>query len=212
MKSEEFYRQEMIKTQIVRRGIRDKRVLEVMGKIPRQRFISGYSLKETYSDKPLPIDYNQTISQPYIVALMCELCGLKGNEKVLEIGTGSGYQTVVLSYLAGEVYTIERLGSLYSSAQLVVEQLGAGNVKFIFGDGYEGFPSASPFDAIIVSAAAEIVPEALKAQLSEGGLLVVPVGPEGTSQKLLVIVKRGRSFKESTEGRVIFVPMLKGYG
>lgn len=211
MKSEEFYRQEMIKTQIVRRGIRDKRVLEVMGKIPRQRFISGYSLKETYSDKPLPIDYNQTISQPYIVALMCELCGLKGNEKVLEIGTGSGYQTVVLSYLAGEVYTIERLGSLYSSAQLVVEQLGAGNVKFIFGDGYEGFPSASPFDAIIVSAAAEIVPEALKAQLSEGGLLVVPVGPEGTSQKLLVIVKRGRSFKESTEGRVIFVPMLKGY-
>ncbi len=211
MKSAEFYRQEMIKTQILRRGIRDKRVLEVMSMIPRHRFIPGYSLKDAYSDNPLPIDCNQTISQPYIVAFMCELCGLKGDEKVLEIGTGSGYQTVILSYLAGEVYTIERLGSLYSSAQLVVEQLSAGNVKFIFGDGYEGFPSASPFDAIIVSAAAEIVPEALKAQLSEGGLLVVPVGPEGTSQKLMVIVKRGNSFKERTEGRVIFVPMLKGY-
>lgn len=212
MKSAEFYRQEMIKTQIVRRGIKDKRVLEVMGRIPRHRFISGYSLREIYSDKPLPIDYNQTISQPYIVALMCELCGLKGDEKVLEIGTGSGYQTAVLSYLAGELYTIERLGSLYSSAQLVVEQLGDDNVRFIYGDGYEGFPSASPFDAIIVSAAAEIVPVALKAQLSEGGLLVVPVGAEGTSQKLMVIAKRGNSFKESTKGRVIFVPMLKGYG
>lgn len=212
MKSAEFYRQEMIKTQIVRRGIKDKRVLEVMGRIPRHRFISGYSLREAYSDKPLPIDYNQTISQPYIVALMCELCSLKGDEKVLEIGTGSGYQTAVLSYLAGELYTIERLGSLYSSAQLVVEQLGADNVRFIYGDGYEGLPSASPFDAIIVSAAAEIVPGALKAQLSEGGLLVVPVGAEGTSQKLMVIAKRGNFFKERTEGRVIFVPMRKGYG
>ena len=211
MKSEEFYRQEMIKTQIVRRGIRDRRVLDVMGMVPRHRFISGYSLKEAYSDKPLPIDYNQTISQPYIVALMCELCGLKGDEKVLEIGTGSGYQTTVLSNLAGEVYTIERLGSLYSSAQPVVEQLGAGNVSFIYGDGYEGFPSASPFNAIIVSAAAKIVPEALKAQLSEEGLLVVPVGEEGTSQKLITIERRGNSFKESTKGMVIFVPMIKGF-
>ncbi|MCK5153761.1 MAG: protein-L-isoaspartate(D-aspartate) O-methyltransferase [Spirochaetales bacterium] len=211
MKSEEFYRQEMIKIQIAGRGIRDKRVLDVMGRIPRHRFISGYSLKEAYSDKPLPIDYNQTISQPYIVALMCELCCLKGDEKVLEIGTGSGYQTAILSYLAGEVYTIERLGSLSSSAKLIVEQLGAGNVRFIYGDGYEGVPSASPFDAIIVSAAPEFVPGALKAQLSEGGHLIIPVGREGTSQKLMIIVKRESFFEESTEGRVIFVPMRKGY-
>ena len=211
MKSEEFYRQEMIETQLVNRGIRDKRVLEVMGQIPRHRFISGYSLKEAYSDKPLPIDYGQTISQPYIVALMCEICTLDETKKVLEIGTGSGYQTAVLSYLAEEVYTIERLGPLYSSAQLIVEQLGAGNVRFIYGDGYDGYPSASPFDAIIGSAAAEIVPEALKAQLSEGGLLVIPVGAEGTSQDLKVIVNRGASFKESTEGRVFFVPMRKGF-
>ena len=212
MKSEEFYRHEMIKTQIAGRGIRDKRVLEVMGRIPRHRFISGYSLKEAYSDKPLPIDYNQTISQPYIVALMCELCSLKGDEKVLEIGTGSGYQTAVLSWLAGKVYTVERLGSLYSSAQLIVEQLGAGNVRFIYGDGYEGFPSASPFDAVIVSAAAEIVPEALKVQLSEGGILVIPVGAEGSSQKLLVIEKSGTFFEECTHSSVVFVPMRKGYG
>ena len=132
MNSEESYRQVMIKTQLIRRGIKDKRVLEVLGRVPRHRFISGYSLKEAYSDKPLRIDYNQTISQPYIVALMCELCGFKGVEKVLEIGTGSGYQAVVLSYLAGEVYTIERMGSLYSSAKLIVEQLGAGNVRFIY--------------------------------------------------------------------------------
>ncbi|MCK5199875.1 MAG: protein-L-isoaspartate O-methyltransferase, partial [Spirochaetales bacterium] len=131
--------------------------------------------------------------------------------KVLEIGTGSGYQAAVLSYLAGEVYTIERLGPLYSSAQLIVEQLGAGNVRFIYGDGYEGVPSASPFNAIIVSAAAELVPEALKAQLSEGGLLVIPVGVKHSSQELRVIVKRGTSFKESSQGRVFFVPMIKGF-
>lgn len=211
MKSAEFYRQEMIETQLVRRGIRDKRVLEVMGMIPRHRFVSGYSLREAYSDRPLPIDYNQTISQPYIVALMCELCALKGDEKVLEVGTGSGYQAAVLSYLAGEVYTIERLGPLYSSAQLIVEQLGAGNVRFIYGDGYEGFPSAAPFDAVILSAAAEIVPETLKTQLSEGGLLVAPVGSERSSQELRVIVRRGDFFKESAEGKVFFVPMIKGF-
>ena len=210
MKSEEFYRLDMIKTQIIKRGIRDERVLDVMSRIPRHRFISGYPLKEAYSDRPFPLAFNQTISQPYIVALMCELCSLKGDEKVLEIGTGSGYQTAVLSYLAREVYTIERLGSLYSSAQPVVEQYGAGNVRFILGDGYEGFSSASPFNAIIVSAAAEIIPEALKAQLSEGGLLVVPVGQQGSSQKLKVIKRRGSSFRESTEGRVLFVPMRKG--
>jgi len=206
MKSAESYRHEMIKTQILKRGIRDRRVLEVMGRIPRHRFIPGYSLKDAYSDNPLPIDCNQTISQPYIVALMCEICALDKNKKVLEIGTGSGYQTAVLSYLAGEVYTIERLGSLYSSAKLIVEQLGAGNVRFVYGDGNEGFPSASPFDAIIVSAAAETVPEVLKDQLSEGGHLVVPVGEEGTSQKLMVIEKRGDFFKEYTHSRVVFVP------
>lgn len=211
MKSAELYRQEMIETQLISRGIRDKRVLEVMGRVPRHRFISGYSLKEAYSDKPLPIDYGQTISQPYIVALMCEICTLDETKKVLEIGTGSGYQATVLSYLAGEVYTIERLGPLYSSAQLIVDQLSAGNVRLIYGDGYEGFTSASPFDAIIVSAAAEIVPEALKAQLSEGGLLVVPVGAEHSSQELMVIVRRGAFFKKSTQGRVIFVPMRKGF-
>ena len=208
MRDETYYRLKMVETQLTSRGISDTRVLEVMRSVPRHRFISGYSLAEAYSDQPLPIASGQTISQPYIVALMCELCELKGGEQVLEIGTGSAYQTVILSLLAKEVYSVERIGSLYSSARQLIEKYGNPNVSLIYGDGYEGYSAKAPYDAIIVSAAPNTVPPLLKEQLANGGTLVAPVG--GGHQHLKVIKKNGNVFSERTWGSVRFVPMLKG--
>lgn len=192
-----------------RQGIADARVLEAMEHIPREHFISDDACDWAYEDRALAIECGQTISQPYIVALMTEALELRGKERVLEIGTGSGYQAAVLARLAGEVHTIERHAELSHRAQQALADLGATNVHFRIGDGSLGWPEAAPFDRIIVTAAASEVPAKLWEQLAEGGLLVAPVG-DSESQLLQVWRKSG----EQPESRVLcscrFVPLVSG--
>lgn len=182
MEDEEHFglkRDRMVREHLRERGIRDPRVLDVMATIPRHVFVNPEHRGFAYADGPLPIGCGQTISQPYMVALMTELLELKGPEKVLEVGTGSGYQAAILAALAREVYTIERHGSLAHLAGRILRDLGFENVKVIVGDGSEGLPGQAPFDAIIVTAGAPEVPPALLAQLADHGRLVVPVGGRG---------------------------------
>ena len=160
---------------------------------------------QAYGDHPLPIGHGQTISQPYIVAFMTEALGLPGGETVLEVGTGSGYQAAVLAEIAARVYSIEIVAPLADEARARLARLGYGNVEVRVGDGYQGWPEAAPFDAIIVTAAAPRVPEPLKAQLKDGGRLVIPVGDE--SQELIVVTRDGRRFEEKRVLPVRFVPM-----
>src|SRR5512139_62433 len=181
-------REKMVETQIKARGVKDPRVLAALLKVERHRFVPEKYLDSAYSDQPLPIGEGQTISQPYIVGLMTELLELKGNEKVLEIGTGSGYQAAILAELAKEVYTIEIIESLASAAEKRLSELGYQNVRLKAGDGYLGWPDAAPFDAIIVTAAPDHIPKPLIEQLKEGGRMVVPVGTH--AQELIKIVKR----------------------
>lgn len=198
-------RQKMVETQIKSRGIKDERVLSAMLKVERHRFVSKTYESQAYSDQPLPIGEGQTISQPYIVALMTELLDLKGEEKVLEVGTGSGYQAAILAELAKEVYTIEILETLASSAKKLLLDLGYQNIQVKAGDGYLGWPEAAPFDAIIVTCAPDHIPNPLLDQLKEGGRLVVPVGTH--SQELKKIVKRSGKIETTDVIPVIFVPM-----
>ncbi len=196
----------MVETQIVARGVRDPRVLAAMRKVPRHLFVDPAQRAQAYEDHPLPIPGNQTISQPYIVALMTELLELRPEERVLEIGTGSGYQSAVLGELAREVYTIEIVPELARSAAARLKELNYRNVTVREGDGYRGWPEHAPFDAIIVTAAPERIPEPLVDQLAPGGVMVIPVG--GFFQELKV-------FRKSADGRVTekdilpvrFVPM-----
>jgi protein-L-isoaspartate(D-aspartate) O-methyltransferase len=196
----------MVETQIVARGVRDPRVLAAMRKVPRHLFVDSAQRAEAYEDHPLPIPGNQTISQPYIVALMTELLELKPTARVLEIGTGSGYQSAVLGELAKEVYTIEIVPELAQLAARRLKELGYANVRAREGDGYRGWPEEAPFDAIIVTAAPERIPQPLVDQLAPGGVMVIPVG--GFFQELKV-------FRKSADGRVAerdilpvrFVPM-----
>ena len=176
MKNFEELRQQMVESQLISRGVKDKRVLDVMRNIPREMFISDDLKGCAYEDRPLPIGYGQTISQPYIVALMTESLELKGDEKVLEIGTGSGYQAAILSRLAKHVFTIERNASLADRAQEVLKKLKINNVHIKVGDGSLGLPQEAPFSGILVTAASFEIPSSLMAQLSEGGRLVIPVG------------------------------------
>src|SRR5512139_2525652 len=169
-------REKMVETQIKARGVKDPRVLSAMLKVERHRFVPRDLQTSAYSDQPLPIGEGQTISQPYIVALMTELLELKGEEKVLEVGTGSGYQAAILAELAEEVYTIEIVESLATSARKTLLELGFKNIKVKAGDGYLGWPEVSPFDVIIVTAAPDHVPQPLIDQLKDGGRLVIPVG------------------------------------
>ena len=198
-------RDKMVETQIKARGVRDPRVLSALLKVERHRFVPEEYLDSAYSDQPLPIGEGQTISQPYIVALMTELLELEGNEKVLEIGTGSGYQAAILAELAKEVYTIEIIESLASRANNRLLELGYQNVKVKYGDGYLGWPEAAPFDAIIVTAAPDHIPKPLMDQLKEGGRMVVPVGTY--TQELRKIVKRSGKVETIDVVPVIFVPM-----
>ena len=198
-------REKMVETQIKARGVKDPRVLSALLKVERHRFVPEKYLDSAYSDQPLPIGEGQTISQPYIVALMTELLGLKGNEKVLEIGTGSGYQAAVLAELAKEVYTIEIIEPLASTAKERLAELGYQNVKVKAGDGYLGWPEAAPFDAIIVTAAPDHIPKPLIDQLKEGGRMVVPVGTY--TQDLKKIVKRSGKVETIDVIPVLFVPM-----
>ncbi len=196
---------EMVERQLVRRGIRDPRVLDVMRIVPRDQFVSEPMLPDAYADDALPIGYGQTISQPYIVGFMTEALGLAGGEKVLEVGTGSGYQAAVLAEIAARVYTIEIVAPLAEEAAARLKRLGYANVEVRAGDGYLGWPEAAPFDAIMLTAAAPRVPEPLKQQLKDGGRLVLPVGDEW--QELVVVVRRGDRFDERQVLPVRFVPM-----
>ena len=198
-------REKMVETQIKARGVKDPRVLAVMLKVERHLFVPKELQNSAYADQPLPIGEGQTISQPYIVALMTELLELKGDERVLEVGTGSGYQAAILGELSKEVYTIEIIGPLASSAKNLLLNLGYRNITVKAGDGYLGWPEAAPFDAIIVTAAPDHIPKPLLEQLREGGRLVLPVGTY--SQELKKVVKRSGKIETTDVVPVVFVPM-----
>jgi protein-L-isoaspartate(D-aspartate) O-methyltransferase len=200
-------RHEMVEDQLVRRGIVDVRVLAAMERIPREIFLPPDVRREAYRDRAVAIDCGQTISQPYIVALMTEALELSGHEKVLEVGTGSGYQTAVLSQLADHVVSIERHPELAESAAERLQRLGFKNVQFRVGDGTLGSPADAPFDRIIVTAAAGVLPPALLAQLVEGGRLVIPVGND-QSQSLEVVQKLAGQPKVSHLTGCRFVPLV----
>ncbi|OAQ21420.1 Protein-L-isoaspartate O-methyltransferase [Thermosulfurimonas dismutans] len=204
-------RERMVQTQIAARGIRDERVLSAMRKVPRHFFVEEALRDQAYADHPLPIGEGQTISQPYIVAFMTEALELKGHEKVLEVGTGSGYQTAILAELARWVYSIERYPRLLERARKILEELGYTNVILRLGDGTRGWPEAAPFEAIIVTAAGPKIPEPLLDQLAEGGRLVMPVGDEW-SQYLVKVVKKGGQIYRQTLEPVRFVKLVGDYG
>ncbi len=198
-------RKEMVESQIISRGIKDKRVLSAMLKVERHIFVPANLQKNAYDDNPLPIGYDQTISQPYIVAIMTELLELKGDEKVLEIGTGSGYQAAILAELCKEVYTIEIIPELGKNAEKILNESGYKNIKVKIGDGFAGWKEYAPFDGIIVTCAPKDIPEPLLEQLKDNGRLVIPVGDD--YQELLLVKKiNGRITKQSIIP-VLFVPM-----
>ncbi len=205
-------RERMVRMQIVARGVRDERVLAAMRKVPREEFVPEEQRAHAFEDRPLPIGEGQTISQPYIVALMTELLELKEGEKVLEIGTGSGYQAAVLAELTPHVYSIEILPKLAERARETLARLGYDGVKVKTGDGYLGWPEYAPFDGIIVTCAPESVPEPLEEQLAEGGRMVIPVGPQWTHQTLYVMRKKGGKLKREEGIPVRFVPMVREEG
>jgi len=200
-------RKKMISEQLIPRGISDEKVLSAFLKVSREKFIPEGEIKGAYSDFPLPIGHDQTISQPYMVALMTECLQLKGNEKVLEIGTGSGYQTAILAEIAKEVYTIDRIGTLLESARGRLSGLGYKNINCKTGDGTLGWPEEAPFDAIIVTAGAPNVPQTLIEQLGEGGRLVIPVG-DSASQTLTVVEKKGSDTNSNNICSCVFVPLI----
>jgi len=204
-------RDRMVEEQLIPRGIKDPRVLDAMRRVPRHVFAGGHNLAASYDDMALPIGEGQTISQPYMVAIMTELLELKGNEKVLEIGTGSGYQGAVLAELATEVYTIERMGVLANRAAAEYRTLRIDNIQVKTGDGTLGWPEAAPFDRIIITAASPEIPEPLMEQLAMNGILVIPVGTR-LSQQLLKITKTGQGLKEEHHTPCIFVPLIGKYG
>ncbi len=199
-------RQMMVETQITTREIRDPRVLAAMRAVPRHEFVPAEMRAHAYADTPLPIGHGQTISQPYIVAFMTEQLALQPTQRVLEIGTGSGYQAAVLAKLVAEVFTIEIVEPLAQRAAADLARLGFKNVQVRAGDGYQGWPEAAPFDAIIVTCAPDHVPEPLVRQLKEGGRMVIPVGEFG-AQQLYVLEKRGGKIERRAVLPVRFVPM-----
>jgi protein-L-isoaspartate(D-aspartate) O-methyltransferase len=200
-------RRAMIERDLMPRGVRDARVLEVMGTIERELFVPEKLRSLAYEDRPLSIGEGQTISQPYMVAFMTELLNLKGTERVLEIGTGSGYQTAVLGKLAAEVYSIEIIPKLSERAKALLQRLGFDNVYLKTGDGFFGWEERGPFDAILVTAAAPKIPEPLWGQLREGGRLIMPLGAERQTQKLVRVTKSdGKQVVEELSG-VVFVPL-----
>ena len=198
----------MIQQQLIARGIKDGRVLAAMEKVSREEFIPPESRSDSYEDGPLPIGYGQTISQPYIVAFMTEQLRLNPADRVLEIGTGSGYQAAVLAGLVADVYSIEIIEPLAKNAEATLQRLGSNNVHVKVGDGYKGWPEEAPFDAIIVTCAPDKVPQALIDQLKEGGRMVIPVG-ERFAQELYLLEKKNGQVKQSVTLPVRFVPMTR---
>jgi protein-L-isoaspartate(D-aspartate) O-methyltransferase len=204
--SEEKLRRQMVETQCRARGIKDPRVLSALLDIPRHEFLPQLPLEEAYADRPVPIGHGQTISQPYIVALMTELLALERNAKVLEVGTGSGYQAAILSKIAWEVYSLEIVPELGGKAGATLQRLGIRNAHLKSGDGYEGWPEEAPFDGIILTAAPEQIPAPLLDQLAPEGRLVAPEGPP-QAQRLFLIKRTGDGFQREALTPVKFVPM-----
>jgi protein-L-isoaspartate(D-aspartate) O-methyltransferase len=204
-----FQREAMVRTQLAERGIRDRRVLDAMRSVPRHEFIPELLRQDAYEDRPLPIGEGQTISQPYIVAAMLEHLALAATDRVLEIGTGSGYVTALLASLCAEVYSMERHAQLAASAETTLRRLGYGNVHLRVGDGSQGWAEHAPFDAIIVSAATAEMPPALFAQLREGGRMIAPIGPS-FSQELQLIRKIGGEPEVNILEGCRFVPLVLG--
>lgn len=204
-------KQRMLRRQLRGRGIRDPRVLAAMAKTPREEFVRPNARNEAYSDCALPIDCGQTISQPYMVALMSEALDLSGEEKVLEVGTGSGYQTAILAELARVVVTIEQHAELSAGAGETLRRLGRENVIFVVGDGTQGWPAEAPYDRILVTAAAGHVPEPLFEQLAEGGVLVIPIG--GRDVQMLQAIRRVGASRQATSLTACrFVPLVGAEG
>ncbi len=199
-------RKKMTTEQVIARGIRDPRVIETMGRLPRHEFVDPGMAAQAYLDHPLNIGSKQTISQPYMVALMTESLRLKGNEKVLEIGTGSGYQTAILAELSRQVFSIERIATLSNRARQALYRLGYTNVTLRIGDGTLGWPEEAPYDAILVTAGAPKIPEVYREQLAEGGSLVIPKG-DSSHQDLIRITFRNGQFREEALGRCRFVKL-----
>jgi protein-L-isoaspartate(D-aspartate) O-methyltransferase len=201
----------MVKNQLIPRGIDDQEVLRVMGKIQRHLFMEEALLGEGYNDHPLPIGHKQTISQPYIVALMTEALELTGKEKTLEIGTGSGYQTAILAELSEKVFTIERIRPLMEKARSLLQELGYTNILFKAFDGTIGWKEHEPYDTIMVTAGAPKIPKPLLDQLADGGRMVIPIGDK-VSQKLIKIIKKENSYKEENLGGCRFVDLIGIHG
>ena len=199
-------REAMVARQIEARGVVEARVLAAMRKVPRHLFVPPDLQRLAYEDEPLPIGQEQTISQPYIVAFMTEALALRPEDRVLEIGTGSGYQTAVLAEIAAEVWTVEIVESLARRARKILSELGYGNIRFKLGDGGAGWPEAGPFDAVMVTASPETVPAPLKAQLGTGGRMVLPVGVD--VQDLVRLTRAGAGWREERLLGVRFVPLV----
>ncbi|MCM8791767.1 MAG: protein-L-isoaspartate(D-aspartate) O-methyltransferase [Candidatus Omnitrophica bacterium] len=204
-------RKKMVDEQIVARGIRDRRLIDVLYKIERHRFVPQESRSSSYGDFPLPIGGEQTISQPYMVALMTACLSLKGDERVLEIGTGSGYQTAILAELSKEVYSVERIESLAKRAQELLRELGYANIKIKIGDGTLGWSEEAPFERIIVTAANSDIPPPLIEQLKEEGIMVIPLG-DRFSQILTVVKKTKDQIIKTEICSCVFVPLIGKYG
>jgi protein-L-isoaspartate(D-aspartate) O-methyltransferase len=204
-------REEMVDSQLVSRGISNKLVLNAMRKVPRHKFMPKGMEASGYDDNALPIGDGQTISQPYMVAVMTEKLGLSGGEKVLEIGTGSGYQSAILAEIAKEVYSIEFVPSMAERSKKLLQELGYKNITVTSGDGTLGLPEEAPFDGIIVTAGAPSIPKPLTDQLSEGGRLVIPIG-DRYSQTLTIITKRGGKLEIESSIGCVFVPLVGKYG
>jgi protein-L-isoaspartate(D-aspartate) O-methyltransferase len=191
------------------KGIKDEKVLEAIGKVPRHLFMDSSFLQFAYKDQAFPIGAGQTISQPFTVAIQTQLLQIERFEKILEVGTGSGYQAAVLLEMGASVYTIERQRELYLKTQSILPQIGY-NPKFFYGDGYKGLPTYGPFDKIIVTAGAPAIPEELLTQLRVGGRMVIPMGPREKQTMYLVVKTSDTEYYKESHGTFVFVPMLKG--
>jgi protein-L-isoaspartate(D-aspartate) O-methyltransferase len=202
----------MVSHDIVGRGVADRRVIEAMGEVPRERFVTPSDRRSAYDDRPLPIGHGQTISQPYIVALMIELLDLDERDRMLEIGSGSGYAVAVASRICAEVIGIERVPALVESSSRALDELGYTNVTIHGADGSVGWAQGAPYDAILVSAAAPSVPSALTDQLADGGRLVIPASRSRWSQELLVVTRTGHELRQRSYGPVAFVPLVGEQG